>query len=217
MEQGSAAWFALRTGKVTASKVSDVVGKTQKGWAAPRALYMGQLVAERLTDQISETFVNPAMRWGTEQEPFARAAYSFLNDVEVEEIAFVAHPTIAWSGASPDGLIGKEGGVEFKCPTSATHIETILGGICPEKHVNQIQWQMACTGRLWWDFASFDPRMPEEMQLFVRRVARDDAYIAELEQMVIEFLGEIDDRIAILKALTGAKDARKLALSEGES
>lgn len=197
-EQGSADWFAVRCGKVTASRVADVIAKTKSGPSASRANYAAQLVAERLTGTVAESYSNGAMQWGTEQEPEARLAYEFRTDLEVEQIAFVPHPTIAMSGASPDGLVADDGLVEIKCPNVATHIETLLGGAIPGKYQTQMLWQMACTGRQWCDFVSFDPRMPEEMRLFVQRLPRDDTRIAELEAEVSAFLTEIDATVAEL-------------------
>ena len=117
----------------------------------------------------------------------------------VEEMGFADHPTIEMAGASPDGLIGADGLVEIKCPIAATHIETLLSGGVPDKYVKQMQFQMACTGRTWCDFASFDPRLPESMRLFVQRVPRDDVLIAEIEREVVGFLAEVEDTVAQLR------------------
>lgn len=207
-EQGSADWFAIRCGKVTASRVADVVAKTKSGPSALRANYAAQLIAERLTGTVAESYSNAAMAWGTEQEPEARLAYEFRTDAEVEQVAFVLHPTIEMSGASPDGLIGTDGLLEIKCPNTATHIETLRGQSIPGKYETQMLWQMACTGRQWCDFVSFDPRMPEEMRLFVQRLPRDDARIADLEAEVTAFLTEIDATVAELTRLYGLPDAK---------
>jgi putative phage-type endonuclease len=196
--QGSPEWFAVRCGKVTASRVADVIAKTKTGYGASRANYAAELIAERLTQTTAPSFSNAAMQWGTDQEPHARAAYSFLHDVDVEEIAFVDHPEIAMSGASPDGLVGLDGLVEFKCPNTATHLDTLLSETVPGKYITQMQWQMACTGRAWCDFASFDPRLPPSMQLFVKRVERDASLILDLETEVSAFLAEIDAKVAAL-------------------
>jgi putative phage-type endonuclease len=196
--QGSPEWFAVRCGKVTASRVADVIAKTKTGYGASRANYAAELIAERLTQSTAPSFANAAMQWGTDQEPHARAAYSFLHDVDVEEIAFVDHPEIAMSGASPDGLVGLDGLVEFKCPNTATHLDTLLSETVPGKYITQMQWQMACTGRAWCDFASFDPRLPPSMQLFVKRVERDASLILDLETEVSAFLAEIDAKVAAL-------------------
>ncbi len=196
--QGTPEWFAARLGRVTASRVADVVARTKSGPAASRANYMAQLVAERLTGTATDGFNSVAMQWGTAMEPDARAAYEFRYDKEVVEVGFIQHPTIAMSGASPDGLIGDNGLVEIKAPNTATHIETLRGGSVPGKYVIQMQWQMACSGRAWCDFVSFDPRMPESMSLFVQRVKRDDAQIDTLEAEVKAFLTEVDQCVADL-------------------
>lgn len=195
MGQQSEEWFAARLGKVTASRVADVIARTKSGPSASRANYMAELVAERLTGARGETFTNAAMAWGTDNEPEARLAYEFRTDVTVEQVGFIAHPSIEMSGASPDGLVAADGLVEIKCPNTATHIETLLTGTVPAKYETQMLWQMACTGRAWCDFASFDPRLPEEMRLFVKRFARDDKRIAEMEEQVREFLFELDTTV----------------------
>lgn len=205
--QGSPEWHALRIGKVTASRVSDVIAKTKTGWGASRANYMAELIAERLTGEPAEKFSNAAMAWGTEKEPDARAAYEFFRDAQVVEIAFIDHPSIGMTGASPDGLVGDHGLVEIKCPNTATHLDTLLTQTIPSKYVTQMLWQMACTGRQWCDFVSYDPRLPEAMSLFVKRVDRDDKLIASLEKDVAEFLAELDLKLAQLDTLYGVKEA----------
>lgn len=207
IEQGSADWFAMRLGKVTASRVADVIAKTKSGYSASRANYAAQLIAERLTGDVAESFSNAAMQWGTEQEPDARLAYEFRHDVEVQQVVFVDHPTIPMSGASPDGLIGDDGLVEIKCPNTATHLDTLRTETIPCKYETQMLWQMACTGRQWCDFASYDPRLPENMRLFVKRLTRDDARIAEMEAEVTAFLTEIDATVAELVRKYGLPDA----------
>lgn len=199
--QGSPEWFAERVGKVTASRVADVVARTKSGWGASRANYMAELIAERLTGAKSEGFVNAAMQHGIDTEPQARDAYSFYAGVDVEQVGFIAHPTIEMSGASPDGLVGNDGLVEIKCPSTATHIDTLLDGKIPERYVLQMQWQMACTGRKWCDFVSFDPRMPESMRLFIKRVERDENLIASLEKDVELFLREVETKVAALRSV----------------
>lgn len=191
IEQGSIEWFAERCGKVTASRVADVVARTKTGFGASRANYMAQLVAERLTGIVAESFSNAAMQWGTDMEPEARATYEFFTNATVEVASFVPHPSIAETGASPDGYVGADGLVEIKCPNTATHIETLLGGSVAGKYVTQIQWQLACTKRQWCDYVSFDPRMPATMSTFIQRVQRDDAMIASLEADVTDFLNEL--------------------------
>ncbi len=205
--QGSPEWRNIRLGKVTASRIPDVIAKTKSGWGASRANYMAELMVERLTGVPAESFTSAAMQWGTEKEPEARAAYEFHNLCEVEQIGFVHHPEIPDSGASPDGLVGKKGLVEIKCPQSATHIDTLLGKSVPGKYQSQIQHQLACTGREWCDFVSFDPRMPVNMRLFVQRVERDDDAITAIENSVREFLDEMAKKLAQLIAANQSKEA----------
>ena len=195
MEQGTTEWFEARLGKVTASRVVDVIAQTKNGVSASRANYMAQLVVERITNKVEESYSNAAMAWGTEHEPMARAEYEILRGVMVNEIGFVPHPTIKNSGASPDGLVSIDGLIEIKCPETKAHIDTILSGEAPAKYIPQMQWQMACTGRAWCDFVSFDPRMPEDMQLFIKQVSRDNALIAEYEAEVVKFLAEVQETV----------------------
>jgi putative phage-type endonuclease len=204
IEQGSPEWFAQRCGKATASRVADIVAKTKTGYSASRANYCAQLVAERLTGVVAESYTNGAMQWGIDTEPDARDAYCFYQNVKIDLAEFVLHPSINMAGASPDGYVGENGLVEIKCPNTATHIDTLLGRSVPGKYVAQIQFQLACTGRSWCDFVSYDPRMPEHLKLFVRRVHRDDKHIEELETEVIKFLTEVEDKVASLKALSEA-------------
>ena len=199
--QGTDEWLAARVGRVTASRVCDVIAKTKTGWGASRANYMAELIAERLTGVPAEKFTNAAMAWGTEKEDEARAAFEFRAGVVVETVGFIPHPSIAMTGASPDGFVGSDGLVEIKAPNTSTHIDTLLGQKVPEKYVTQMMWQMACTGRKWTDFVSYDPRLPDHMSLFVQRIERDDARIAELEGMVAEFLDELDAKLGKLTAL----------------
>ena len=201
MEQRSEDWFAARLGKVTASKVADVIAKTKTGYSASRENYMAQLICERMTGQRQESFTNAAMEWGTETEPLARAAYEAHKGVLVNEVGLIDHPFIPMSGASPDGLVDIDGILEIKCMATHNHFDTLLKGEVPSKYLPQIQWQLACTNRLWCDFVSFDPRAPEGLQLFVKRVERDDKYILELEAEVNKFLEEMESRIEKLNKL----------------
>lgn len=200
IEQGSAEWFAARLGKVTASRVADVIAKTKTGWGASRANYAAELIAERLTGKTAESYTNAAMQWGLDHEADARAAYEFRTDSEVTLIGYAPHPQIEMAGASPDGLVGDDGLVEFKCPNTATHIDTLLGEPVAGKYFTQTCWQMACTGRQWCDWVSFDPRLPESMRLFVHRFQRDSIVIGALEREVVAFLDEIDRKVAELQA-----------------
>lgn len=198
MDQRSPEWFQARLGRLTASKVADMMATTRSGWGASRASYAWELAIERLTGQPTGGFCSPAMQWGIDNESHARDAYQRHALCAVEEIAFVEHPTL-FAGASPDGLIGDDGMLEIKCPTSPTHGEALLKGAIADKYHKQMQFQMACTGRAWCDFASFDPRFPEPMQLWVKRVPRDDGAIKEIEDCAAAFLAEVDEIVAALQ------------------
>lgn len=198
MEQRTEEWFKARCGKVTASRVADVVAKTKSGYAASRDNLMAQLIVERLTGKPSETFTNAAMEWGTQQEPIARAAYAARIGQLVDEVGFVDHPTIEWAGASPDGVVGGFL-VEFKCPNTATHLDYIFAQKVPTKYFYQIQWQLACTGKSGAEFCSFDPRLPENLQLLILPCERDDKAIEMLEVEVRAFLAELEDKLTKLK------------------
>jgi putative phage-type endonuclease len=198
VEQGTPEWFAARLGNVTASRVADVIAKTKSGYSASRENYMAQLICERMTNTVAESYTNAAMQWGTETEPLARAAYESVADVLVDEVGYVQHPRIERAGASPDGLIGLFGLLEIKCPNTATHIDTLISEQVPTKYITQMQWQMVCTGRAWCDFVSFDPRLPNGLQVFVKRVEFDTEYAATLEIEVVKFLAELDTKISKL-------------------
>lgn len=199
IEQGSPEWHALRLGKATASRISDIV-RNGRGNApsASRTRYLGELVAERLTGQPTQGFKTADMQWGNDTEPMAREAYTYVHQLPLHAIAFVDHATIAMAGASPDCLVGDDGLLEIKCPATHTHISTLLGAPIEPDYVTQMQWQMACTGRAWCDFVSFDPRMPEDMRLHVRRLARCEVTIMTLEASVIGFLADVDATVDAL-------------------
>lgn len=199
--QGSEAWHLMRLGKITASRVNDVVAMIKTGEAATRADYRIELVCERLTAKPTEGFTNSHMERGIELEPFARTAYEIATATFVDQVAFVDHPRLKNTGASPDGLVGNDGLIEIKCPAVKTHIKTLVDKKAPSKYMNQMQWQMACTKRLWVDFVSYCPELPENMQLFVKRVERDNGIIAELEAKVLEFDEEVKAVIQQLKSL----------------
>ena len=198
VEQGSDEWKAARLGRVTASRVADMTAKTKTGWGASRANYLAELVAERLTGAPAERYTNAAMEWGSENEAAARSVYEMMTDATVEQVGAVLHPSIDMALASPDGLVGTDGLVEIKCPSTATHIDTLLTQTIPDKYIKQMQFQMACTGRAWCDFVSFDPRMPGDMQIWIKRVNRYDELIATLEDETRVFLAEVDATIAAL-------------------
>lgn len=203
IEQRSELWFAARLGKVTASRVADVMAKTKTGYSTSRDNYMAELIIERFTKTKGESFTSASLQWGIDQEPFARAAYEASNGVLVSETGFVPHPTIKDAGASPDGLVGDDGLVEIKCPNTNTHFETWITGNIKSSYISQMQFQMACTGRQWCDFVSFDPRLPQKGQLFIKRINRDDKFIAEMESEITKFLTELDAKFLKLNQLFG--------------
>ena len=200
MEQRSPEWYAHRLGRVTASRVADLMAQTKTGPSAARKNYLAELVVERLTGQSPAAFSNAAMQWGADQEPAAREAYEFMHAAQVQEVGFIDHPQIDMAGCSPDGLVGEEGMVEIKCPNTATHIDTLLRGAIEGKYLKQMQFQMACAGRGWCDFVSYDPRLPVEMQLWVKRVHRDQEAQAEIDEAVSAFMAEVDETVAALRA-----------------
>lgn len=196
IEQGSQEWLALRAGKVTASRVSDVMSAiTTAGYKN----YLADLVVERLTGNKTESFTNAAMQWGVEQEPIARAEYEVKTGRFVDQIAFCEHKTIDMFGCSPDGLVGDDGLIEIKCPNTATHIDYVMADKVPTKYIPQIQCQLAVTGRKWCDFVSFDPRLPDGLQILIVRLERDDEYIEKLEARVVKFLDEVNSAVNGLK------------------
>jgi putative phage-type endonuclease len=212
MDQRSAEWFAARLGRLTASRVADMMATTRSGWGASRANYAWELAIERLTGQPTTGFCSPAMQWGIDQEDRARAAYQIHALATVKEVGFIEHPKL-FAGASPDGLIDDEGMLEIKCPSSSTHGETLLSGRIDDKYHKQMQFQLACSGRAWCDFASFDPRFPDEMQLWVKRVERDETAIREIEEAAEQFLAEVDQTVARLRERYDGKLAGQLSAS----
>jgi len=199
MEQRSEEWFKARLGKVTASRVADILAKIKSGESASRRNYKIQLVSERLTGEKQETYINQAMQDGIDREFYARERY-VQQFGEVEEVGFIQHPTLE-AGASPDGLVGDDGLIEIKCPLGTTHTETLMTQEVPSKYIPQIQFQLLCTGRKWCDFISYNPMFPEHLQLFVKRVDADPVYQKELEVEVGKFLDEVNDVINKLKEI----------------
>lgn len=203
VEQGTAEWIQLRVGLVTASRAADVLAKlkTKDKESAARANYRSEIVCETLTGRAADHFVSPAMEWGTLTEPMARTEYELKYDVNVDLIGFATHPSIKRFGASPDGLVGENGLVEFKCPNTSTHIGWFLEGKVPEEYQPQMLAEMACTGRQWCDFVSFDPRLPKKLRMYTVRFVRDEERIKALELEVNKFLSDVDFTIAQLDKL----------------
>jgi putative phage-type endonuclease len=198
-EQRTPEWLAARTGSVTASRVADVVSKLKNGKvSASRATYMMELLAEVVTGSAAEHFVSIPMMYGIENEPLARSMYELKRGVEVERIGYVKHASIPRSGASPDGLVGDHGLVEIKVPNTTTHLGYFIEGVVPEEYKPQMMWQMACTGREWCDFVSYDPRIHEDLGLFIIRFERDEKAIGEMECEVEKFIEELNAMAAKL-------------------
>ena len=214
LEQGSPQWREARCGLVTASRCADFVLKTQAGdYTAKRKTYRSELICEILTGQPTEPYVTREMQWGADQEQFARAAYELERNVLVETVGFVQHPDIPRFGASPDGLVGEDGLIQIKCPTTATHLNWLLAGTIPLEHCPQMLAEMSCTGRDWCDFVSYDPRLPKHLQLFIVRCHRAQAAIEALEANVQHFNAEID---AVLAKLPGEGPQLVVTLAEQE-
>jgi putative phage-type endonuclease len=199
VQQGSEAWHQMRLGKVTASRVADLLAKTKTGPSASRGNYLIELALQRVTKTIEESYTNAAMEWGTQTEPQARVAYEVKTGNFVDQVAFIDHPTIAGFGCSPDGIVDADGLIEIKCPNSATHWSYIKANEPPNKYFIQMQAQMAVTGAKWCDFVSFDPRMPERSQLLVVRVMRDPEYILYMEAEIVQFLKEVEKEVQLME------------------
>lgn len=203
LEQGTEEWKIARLGHVSASNATAVMSKTKEGKeSATRKAYKIKLIAERMTNQPQESYKNAAMEWGNEQEPFARMAYEAMQNVLVEKTGFWKHPDLNWVGVSPDGLVGKYGLIEIKCPNTTTHLEYIWDDVIPTEYRKQMQMQLWVTGREWCDFVSYDPRLPLRHQLFIKRYMRDEKLIREIADEVEKFLSEIE--VIIQKLETGA-------------
>lgn len=185
-------WEKERLGKLTASRFFDAIDQLKNGgWKKARWDYMLELVAERLTGMRKEKYLNGPMLWGVETEPQALAVYAKKRG-EINPGHFVNHPTLAMSGATPDGFVGDDGLVEVKCPNSDTHVATLLQKIVPDEYLTQALWQLACTGRQWCDYLSYDPRMPPALRAAVIRIERDRKQITRLEALAVDFLTEVE-------------------------
>jgi putative phage-type endonuclease len=203
VEQGTPEWHQLRLGKVTASRVADILAKTKTGPSASRNNYLIELALQRVTKALEESYTNSAMEWGIQTEPQARVAYEVKTNNFVDQVAFIDHPTIANFGCSPDGLVGSDGLIEIKCPNSATHWSYIKDNAPPNKYYIQMQAQMAVTGAKWCDFVSFDPRMPERSQLLIVNVPRDPEFISSMEEEIQQFLSEVEVEVNLMEKRNG--------------
>ena len=197
MIQQSPEWYQAKIGKVSASRCADLMAKTKSGYSTSRKNYMMELIIARLTGEYPESYTSAAMQWGIDTEAEARLQYEGATLNIVKQVGFIElNENI---GCSPDGLIGDEGGLEIKCPNSATHIETLLSGNIDRKYILQMQFSMWVTGRKWFDFVSYDPRWPIDLRLFIKRVERDEVMISEIKKEVDSFLAEMFDSMNKLK------------------
>ena len=199
IEQGTPEWHELRRGKVTASRVADILAKTKTGASASRQNYLIELALQRTTKTIEPSYTNAAMEWGTATEPQARVAYEVSTNNFVDQVPFIDHPKIQGFGCSPDGLVGADGLLEIKCPNSATHWEYFKAKEPPKKYFIQMQAQMAVTGAKWCDFVSFDPRMPERSQLLIVKIPRDAEFILYMEAEIKQFLEEVSTEVKLME------------------
>ncbi len=198
IEQGSEEWLALRAGKITASRFSDVMAKGRgNAPSKTRESYIKQLAAEIITGQPEESYSNKYMEWGNECEPQARSMYEFKHDCDVEQVAFIERDEMV--GVSPDGLIGDNGLIEIKCPKTTTQIDYYLKGDFPSTYKAQVQGQLWVSEREWCDFVSFDPRINGSASYFEVRVHRDEEYISELNKQIRFFVNELNELLERLK------------------
>lgn len=198
-DQRSPEWYNARIGRITSSRIADALSVLKRGGeSAVRRAYRLEMIYEMLTGTWIEHYVSMWMEEGTENEPLARTAYEMARGVECEQVGFVLHPKNPRFGSSPDSLVGAYGLAEFKCPKHTTHLQYILDDVVPEEYQDQMLWQMACTERLWCDFVSFHPKMPDRHQLFIKRLERDDKRIAEMEMAAAAFIAEVDVALAPL-------------------
>jgi hypothetical protein len=199
VEQGTDAWFQLKLGKVSASRVADILTKTKTGPSASRQNYLIELALQRVTGVFEQGFTTQAMQDGIDRESQARIAYEVKTNEFVDQVAFIDHPTIEGFGCSPDGLVNVKGLCEIKCRGNAGHWEVIKSGEIPKKYWIQQQAQLSCTGREWNDYVGYNPNFPERSQLFIKRVYRDETFILEMEEQVKQFLNEVEVEVNLMK------------------
>lgn len=201
--QGSDEWKLARCGSLGASTLHEALARTKSGWGASRDNKKAELVLERITGQPREIFKSAAMETGNEREPEARLAYHlYSGNATVDLVGLVRHPRIVGAHASPDGLVGQDGLVQIKCPQPAAHLDTIVRGMIPQKYQYQMLWEMACTGRQWCDYVSYNPDFPGRLSMWIKRCQRDQPKIDWLEEQVRTFLGEVDQAEAAMREMS---------------
>jgi hypothetical protein len=197
-------WLSARCGRATASRVDSIMKVLKNGKdSADRFNYRVEVATEILTGVANEHYVSKDMERGTEFEGLARTAYEFAADVDVDQIGFVQHGSIELFGASPDGLVGPDGGLELKVPRPTTHTKWALCGVVPDEHKWQCYAGMDCCDRAWWDFASFCPDMPKHMQVFKVRLHRDELEIKKMRAGVLQFLDEVQATVEDMEKIFG--------------
>ena len=199
--QGSPEWFKARLGKISGSRLGDVMRKTKWGESTYKERLRIELAIERITGKsASNVVMNQAMRDGVEREPDARALFEAITGKEVKEVGSFDHPTIANTSSSPDGLIvGEEAVLEIKCPMASTHARNLMSETMPKNYVYQVQWEIACTESDYAYFASYHPDFPKELRLKWVRVERDDSVIESLSKEIRDFDVSIEDMIVKIK------------------
>ena len=193
IEQGSEEWLKIRLGKVTASRVADILAKTKSGPSASRQNYLIELALQRVTGTFEQSFTTPAMQDGIDRESQARVLYEVTTSNFVDQTPFIDHPTIVGFGASPDGLVNLDGMCEIKCRANAGHWEVIKSKEIPKKYWIQQQAQLSCANRVWNDYVGYNPNFPDKSKLFVQRVYRDETFINEMELEIKKFLKEVEE------------------------
>lgn len=207
-EQRSEVWYQARAGRLTGSRAADAIYflKSKKE-SADRRDYRYQLVAEILSGRPEDDgtgYVNDAMQHGIDCQPRAEAAYEVQTGRAIRATGFLAHTRYA-AGCSLDGHVGDfDGIVEIKCPKTATHIGYLRGGVVPEQYLPQITHNLWITGARWCDFISFDDRLPEHLQLFIKRVERDEQAIAAYAELALAFLVEVQAEVQSLRGMVAA-------------
>lgn len=228
-EQYSADWWRVKNGKVTASMMwavekwcttqtsdkdplrrkKEITVQQAKGpkvitvaESSERQSYRDRIVSQILCGyhgQDSDEWKGKDVEWGMEFEATAVAQYEVANACTTRRVGFVTSELIPRFGCSPDRLVGTDGLAQIKCPKTTTHLNYRLAGVVPEEYEPQLVAEMACTGRQWADFVSFDPRLTDpDLRLLVIRLPRNEKRIAEVEAAVMEFLAEVDQTIAKL-------------------
>jgi hypothetical protein len=211
--QRSEAWRQARCGRLTGSRAKDMLATIKSGEAAARRDLRMQLIAERLTGVPQESgYVNADMQWGVDHEAEAITAYEAETGVLVTPIGFCEHDAVM-AGTSPDGFVGRDGLLSVKCPRTANHLRYIRDGVEPSEHAAQNTHELWLTGRAWLDFVSYDPRLPDRLQLLTIRVTRTPDQLADYEKKVVAFLREVETELNAIRTLMDLPKVLKEAVA----